>query len=91
MGKPSGFLETDRQAGVKLPVNERIKNFKEFESNVSDSELETQASRCMDCGVPSCHVYGCAVKNRIPDWNDLIYKGHWKDYFQILYNPLSAL
>ncbi len=86
MGKPSGFLETDRQPGVKLPVDERIKNFKEFENNVSDSELETQASRCMDCGVPSCHSYGCGVKNRIPDWNDLIYKGHWKRALALLHS-----
>ena len=64
MGKPSGFLETDRQAGVKQPVEERIKNCKEFEGNVSDSVLEEQASRCMDCGVPSCHAYGCGVKKQ---------------------------
>ncbi len=86
VGKPSGFLETDRQAGVKRPVNERIKNYKEFESNLSVSELEAQASRCMDCGVPSCHAYGCGVKNRIPDWNDLIYKGHWKRALALLHS-----
>ena len=86
MGKPSGFLETDRQAGVKQPVEERIKNCKEFEGNVSDSVLEEQASRCMDCGVPSCHAYGCGVKNRIPDWNDLIYKGHWKRALDLLHS-----
>ena len=86
MGKTSGFLEIDRKAGVKLPVEERIKNFSEFESNVSDSELEAQASRCMDCGVPSCHAYGCGVKNRIPDWNDLIYKGHWERALALLHS-----
>ncbi|GAX59518.1 NADPH-dependent glutamate synthase beta chain and related oxidoreductases [Candidatus Scalindua japonica] len=86
MGKPSGFLEMDRKPGVKLPVDERIKNFQEFEQNVSDSELESQASRCMDCGIPSCHAYGCAVKNRIPDWNDLVYKGHWKRALAMLHS-----
>ena len=86
MGKPSGFLEADRRAGVKLPVNERIKNFKEFESDLSLEELQVQASRCMDCGVPSCHAYGCPVKNRIPDWNDLIYKGHWKRALALLHS-----
>ncbi len=86
MGKPSGFLETDRQAGIKLPVNERTQSYKEFEANVSDSELEAQASRCMDCGIPSCHAYGCGVKNRIPDWNDLIYKGHWKRALALLHS-----
>ena len=86
MGKPSGFLETERQAGVKLPVNERIKNFKEFESDLSLEELQAQASRCMDCGVPSCHAYGCPVKNRIPDWNDVIYKGQWKRALALLHS-----
>lgn len=86
MGKPSGFMETDRQAGVKLPVNERIKNFKEFEGDLTLEELQGQASRCMDCGVPSCHAYGCPVKNRIPDWNDLIYKGHWKRALALLHS-----
>ncbi len=86
MGKTSGFLEIDRKAGVKLPVEERIKNFSEFECNVSDSELEEQASRCMDCGIPSCHAYGCGVKNRIPDWNDLIYKGHWERALALLHS-----
>ncbi len=86
MGKPSGFLEIDRKAGAKLPVEERIKNFCEFEANVPDSELEAQASRCMDCGIPSCHAYGCGVKNRIPDWNDLIYKGHWKRALALLHS-----
>ncbi len=86
MGKPSGFLETDRRAGVKLPVDERIRNYKEFEKDLSESELEIQASRCMDCGVPSCHAFGCGVKNRIPDWNDLIYKGHWKRALALLHS-----
>lgn len=86
MGKPSGFLETNRQAGVKLPVNKRIRNFNEFQSDLSLEELQVQASRCMDCGVPSCHAYGCPVKNRIPDWNDLIYKGHWKRALALLHS-----
>jgi len=86
VGKPSGFLETNRRAGVKLPVDERIKHFKGFESDLSLEELQAQASRCMDCGVPSCHAYGCPVKNRIPDWNDLIYKGHWKRALALLHS-----
>ena len=86
MGKPSGFLETNRQAGIKLAVNERIKNFEEFQSDLSLEELQAQASRCMDCGVPSCHAYGCPVKNKIPDWNDLIYKGHWERALALLHS-----
>ena len=86
MGKPTGFLETDRQAGVKRQIKERIKDYKEFESNLSSDELEVQASRCMDCGVPTCHAFGCPVKNRIPDWNDLVYRGHWKRALTILHS-----
>ncbi|MEE9604474.1 MAG: glutamate synthase subunit beta [Candidatus Scalindua sp.] len=86
MGKPTGFLETDRQAGVKRQIKERIKDYKEFESNLSNDELEIQASRCMDCGVPTCHAFGCPVKNRIPDWNDLVYRGHWIRALTILHS-----
>lgn len=86
MGKPTGFLETDRQSCIKSPVKERIKNYKEFESNLSARELENQASRCMDCGIPTCHFYGCPVKNRIPDWNDFVYRGHWKRALMLLHS-----
>jgi glutamate synthase (NADPH) small chain len=86
VGKPTGFLETDRQVGIKRPIKERIKDYKEFESDLSVSELEAQASRCMDCGVPTCHAFGCPVKNRIPDWNDLVYRGHWQRALMLLHS-----
>lgn len=86
MGKPTGFMETGRQSGVKRPIKERIKDFKEFESNLSPGELEAQASRCMECGVPTCHSFGCPVKNRIPDWNDLVYRGHWERALTLLHS-----
>jgi len=86
VGKPTGFLETDRQAGVKRQIKERIKDYKEFESNLSHDELEEQTSRCMDCGVPTCHAFGCPVKNRIPGWNDLVYRGHWKRALALLHS-----
>ena len=86
MGKPTGFLESDRQAGVKRPIKERIKDFKEFECNLSQDELQVQAGRCMDCGIPACHAFGCPVKNRISDWNDMIYRGHWKRALTLLHS-----
>jgi glutamate synthase (NADPH) small chain len=86
VGKPTGFLDTDRETGAKRPVKERTLDYKEFEGNLSHSELETQASRCMDCGVPTCHAFGCPLKNRIPDWNDLVYRGHWKRALTILHS-----
>lgn len=86
MGKPTGFLETNRQAGVKRPIKDRVKDYKEFEGNLSASELQEQAGRCMDCGVPTCHAFGCPLKNRIPDWNDMIYRGHWKRALTLLHS-----
>ena len=86
MGKPTGFLETGRQTGDKRPVRERICDYKEFEGCLSPGDLEDQASRCMDCGVPTCHAFGCPVKNKIPDWNDLIYRGQWKRALMLLHS-----
>ncbi len=77
MGKPTGFLELDRQDRGYLPKEERVQNFREFVVPLEEPELKAQASRCMDCGVPYCHN-GCPVNNQIPDWNDLVYTGEWK-------------
>lgn len=77
MGKPTGFLEVDRQDRAYLPAEERIQNFREFVVPLTDKSLKEQASRCMDCGVPYCHN-GCPVNNQIPDWNDLVYMGDWQ-------------
>ena len=77
MGKPTGFLELDRQDRVYLPKEDRVQNFREFVVPLEEPELKAQASRCMDCGVPYCHN-GCPVNNQIPDWNDLVYTGEWK-------------
>jgi glutamate synthase (NADPH/NADH) small chain len=84
MAKHSGFLEYDREDVTKLPVAERIRSFKEFEQNLPEDRLKQQASRCMDCGIPHCHTFGCPVKNRIPDWNDLVYRSHWKKALELL-------
>ncbi len=86
MGKPTGFIETNRKTGAKRSVENRTQDYKEFETNLSPRELEEQASRCMDCGVPTCHAFGCPVKNRIPDWSHMIYRGHWKRALTLLHS-----
>lgn len=79
MGKVTGFLEIDRQVHKYQPASDRIRHFKEFTLPMSDSEVEKQAARCMDCGIPYCHgPTGCPVNNQIPDWNDLVYNGDWE-------------
>jgi len=78
MGKPTGFLEFERHDRAYAPVEERIKHFKEFVIPLTDGELKNQAARCMNCGIPFCHN-GCPVNNQIPDWNDLVYSGDWKE------------
>ncbi len=83
MGKPTGFLEFEREVPVKIPVAERVKNFHEFVGKFSDTELNHQAARCMDCGVPFCHS-GCPLGNIIPEFNDAVYHNNWKDAYEIL-------
>ena len=77
MGKITGFLEHDRQDRGYAPAEERVKHFREFVKPLPEKDVRTQASRCMDCGIPYCHN-GCPVNNQIPDWNDLVYRGDWK-------------
>ena len=86
MGKPTGFMEYQRVDPVKHPVLDRIKNFSEFERSLQSDVLHKQAARCMDCGVPTCHAFGCPVKNRIPEWNDMIYRNHWRTALELLHN-----
>jgi glutamate synthase (NADPH/NADH) small chain len=78
MGKITGFLEIDREDRHYAPVQERVKNYKEFVVPLSEKETRDQAARCMDCGIPYCHN-GCPVNNQIPDWNDLVYKNDWEE------------
>jgi glutamate synthase (NADPH) small chain len=78
MGKPTGFLELDREDRTYKPVDERVKHYKEFTVPLAEGDVKKQASRCMDCGIPFCHT-GCPVNNQIPDWNDLVYHGDWKE------------
>ena len=75
MGKVTGFMEFEREEISKRPVQERIRDYREFELPVAESTLRDQAARCMDCGIPFCHD-GCPLGNVIPDFNDHIYKDH---------------
>jgi glutamate synthase (NADPH/NADH) small chain len=77
MGKPTGFLEFERSERKYEPVESRVKHWHEFVVPPAEDEVKTQAARCMDCGIPFCHT-GCPVNNQIPDWNDLVYRGNWK-------------
>ena len=80
MGKPTGFMEYDRKTPNKEAPEKRVKHFKEFEFPLSSEDTKLQGARCMDCGIPFCHGdTGCPVQNYIPEWNDLIYHGHWKE------------
>ncbi|MFA6403133.1 MAG: glutamate synthase subunit beta [Salinivirgaceae bacterium] len=83
MGKTTGFLEYKRQLPPNKPVEERIKDYKEFVLPASKINIEKQAARCMDCGVPFCHN-GCPLGNNIPDFNDMVYKENWKAAYKIL-------
>jgi glutamate synthase (NADPH/NADH) small chain len=78
MGKPTGFMEHDRELPERRPVEERTGDFREIYLPFPEKKLRAQATRCMDCGVPTCHA-GCPLGNRIPDWNDDVYHGRWKD------------
>jgi glutamate synthase (NADPH/NADH) small chain len=77
MGKPTGFLEIERHdRGYEKP-SERLQTWTEFVKPLPYAEVSRQAARCMDCGIPFCHN-GCPVNNQIPDWNNLVYRDHWK-------------
>jgi glutamate synthase (NADPH/NADH) small chain len=78
MGKVTGFMEYTREVPERRDPIVRIKDWSEIYLPFPDDHLRTQAARCMDCGVPFCHT-GCPLTNIIPDWNDLVYKGRWKE------------
>lgn len=83
MGKPTGFLELERQERTYEAPQERVKNWKEFVQPMPAQDVSNQASRCMDCGIPFCHQ-GCPVNNQIPDFNNLVYREHWKSALENL-------
>jgi len=85
MGKITGFIEIERHDRPYVPVAERVKFYKEFVRALPDQEMGQQGARCMDCGIPFCQT-GCPVNNVIPDWNDLVYRGHWQDALEVLHS-----
>ena len=85
MGKPTGFMEFERLEEGYEPVEKRLTHYKEFVQTLSDDQAKTQGARCMDCGIPFCNN-GCPVNNIIPDWNDLVYRGNWKQALDVLHS-----
>ncbi len=85
MGKITGFMEFERLEEGYKPVGERLKNYKEFVVGLDDTQAKVQAARCMDCGTPFCNS-SCPVNNIIPDFNDLVFRGDWKNAIEVLHS-----
>ena len=85
MGKPTGFMEFQRVSEGYAPVEQRVKTYHEFVAHLTNAEAKQQGARCMDCGIPFCNN-GCPVNNIIPDWNDLVYRGNWKEALEVLHS-----
>jgi glutamate synthase (NADPH) small chain len=87
MGKTTGFMEYTRTLPAARPAAERVFDWQEFHEHMPETRLREQGARCMDCGVPFCHTgqiingtaSGCPINNLIPEWNDLVYRGHWRE------------
>lgn len=92
MGKPTGFIEYQREIPADRPPEERIHDWSEFHLPMAEDKLQTQAARCMNCGIPFCHTgalisgmaAGCPIHNLIPEWNDLVYRGLWRQALESL-------
>ena len=92
MGKPTGFMEYDREETIAIEPKERIKNFNEFHIPLSKEKRREQGARCMDCGVPFCQsgmelmgmTSGCPLHNLVPEWNDLVYEDNLKRAYERL-------
>ena len=85
MAKTTGFMEYSRQDVGHRPVDERVRDHFEVDVPLSQEELQRQTARCMDCGIPFCHGVGCPLANRIPEFNDLVYRGKWRDAAESLH------
>ena len=89
MGKPTGFMEYERETAKAVLPKERILHFNEFHTPLSEEKQKQQGARCMNCGVPFCQsgvelmgmTSGCPLHNLIPEWNDLIYTGNWEEAY----------
>ena len=85
MGKTSGFLEYTREVPERRPVDERVNDWLEIYNPFPEDKIRLQGARCMDCGIPFCHT-GCPVSNIIPDWNDLVWHGRWREASRVLHS-----
>ena len=96
MGKPTGFMEFERELPADRDPVERVRDFGEFHRHLSDERVRDQGARCMDCGIPFCHTgttlpedspfaSGCPINNLIPEWNDLVYRGMWQEALERLH------
>jgi glutamate synthase (NADPH/NADH) small chain len=86
MGEIKGFLKHKRQEIGHRPIEQRIHDFSELDLPLTPEQLVQQTARCMDCGIPFCHGVGCPLRNFIPDFNDLIYQGHWREACDLLHS-----
>jgi len=95
MGKPTGFIEYEQEFPNDRPPQERVNDWNEFHLHMADEKLQQQGGRCMDCGIPFCHTgdtfsrtdkgAGCPINNLIPEWNDLVYRGLWREALERLH------
>ncbi|MDP3921175.1 MAG: glutamate synthase subunit beta [Candidatus Omnitrophota bacterium] len=93
MGNPTGFIEIDRELPADRAPKERIRDWNEFHDHMHEEKLQEQGARCMDCGIPFCHTgnlvagmaSGCPINNLIPEWNDLVYRGLWREALERLH------
>ena len=85
MGKPTGFMEYQRIEAPHRPIDERVGDYFEINLPLSEEAIHSQAARCMDCGIPFCHGCGCPLANRIPEFNDLVYRGRWRQACEMLH------
>ena len=88
MGNPKGFMTIGRKEAGYRPLNDRIYDYGEVEQTLDENDRMDQAARCMDCGVPFCH-WGCPVGSKIPEWQDLVFKGDWKGAYEVLHSTNS--
>ncbi|MGD1043322.1 MAG: glutamate synthase subunit beta [Sedimentisphaerales bacterium] len=86
MGEIKGFMKYKRQPTGYRPVEERIHDFKELELPLTPEQIQQQAARCMDCGIPFCHGVGCPLYNYIPDFNEFVYQGNWREACELLHS-----
>src|ERR1700736_400909 len=85
MGKATGFKEYRRELPSRRPATERVNDWFEIYQDFPEDKLRIQGARCMDCGIPFCHT-GCPLNNLIPTWNDLVWKGRWREALRALHS-----